>query len=143
MKVLCAIAILIAVANSQLVDPDPDPSYVPEGNGGNTGTGGGTSGISGSIKDFSLKNGQRILQGSRGAFLQVMNEIFVTDLIDCTNALLYLYEHLEGAVYTNIFDHFAPLSALERFGFAVHASPLAYRQCLQVYTDLSTTLSSV
>jgi hypothetical protein len=23
------------VANSQLVDPDPDPSYVPEGNGGN------------------------------------------------------------------------------------------------------------
>jgi hypothetical protein len=35
MKVICAIAILIVVANSQLVDPDPDPSYVPEGNGGN------------------------------------------------------------------------------------------------------------
>jgi hypothetical protein len=60
MKVICAIAILIAVANSQLVDPDPDPSYVPEGNGGNT-SGGGTSGGSGGIKDFSLKNGQRIL----------------------------------------------------------------------------------
>ena len=60
MKVICAIAILIVVANSQLVDPDPDPSYVPEGNGGNTG-GGGTSGGSGGIKDISLKNGQRIL----------------------------------------------------------------------------------
>jgi hypothetical protein len=63
MKVICAIAIFIAVANSQLVDPDPDPSYVPEGNGGNTGGGGtsGGSGGSGGIKDFSLKNGQRIL----------------------------------------------------------------------------------
>ena len=59
-----------------------------------------------------------------------MNEIFVTDLIDCTNAILYLYEHLEGAFYANIFDHFAPLAALERFGLAAHASPLAYRQCL-------------
>ena len=131
MKVIFAIVVLmIAVANSQLVDPDPDPSYVPDGTGGNTGGGGSSENSGGGIKDFSLKNGQRILQGSRGAFLQVMNEIFVTDLIDCTNAILYLYEHLEGAIYFNIFDHFAPLSALERFGLAVHASPVAYRQCL-------------
>ena len=52
-----------------------------------------------------------------------MNEVFVTDLKDSVNAVLYLYEHLEEAAYRDLIKDFKPFKAVEHIGLAVHASP--------------------
>ncbi len=81
--------IYIISVKAQLVDPDPDPAIVPPNNPGG---GGSRNNWNQDASEFSLINGNKFLTAVRSSIFQFLNEVFITDLFNCVNAALYLFE---------------------------------------------------
>ena len=68
-------------------------------------------------------------------FMQILYEIALLDTFDCINYGLVVNEHIVDSVKSLVEMDVA--SSLLSLGLAVHKSPVAYRECLKVYTDTS------
>jgi len=73
------------------------------------------------------------MYASDGVFLGTINMMFLHDIQTCYNySLVILWNSVDTIKYAFI----DPFLAVESFGLVIHKSPIVYKQCIRLFSDL-------